>query len=180
MPNTYTQLYIHFVFAVKYRAAVIQPQWEEQLHRYTTGIVKNNGHKLLVINSAIVHLHLFVGLNPKQSVSELMQLVKGDSSEFVNKKGFTKRKFYWQEGYGAFSNSRSQLNAVSKYILNQKEDHNKKTFREEYISMLNDYEVNYDDKYLLKNSWMIDSYQCVAKLSSRFTSVPAGKNSGEA
>ena len=150
MPNTYTQLYVHFVFAVKYRTAVIQSEWEEYLHRYITGIVQNNGHKLIVINSVPDHLHLFAGLNPKQSISELMQLVKGDSSEFVNKKGFTKKKFYWQEGYGAFSNSRSQLDAVNKYILNQKEHHKKKTFREEYISMLKDYEVDYDEKYIFK------------------------------
>ena len=148
MPNTYTQLYIHFVFAVKYRASVIQPEWEEDLHRYITGIIQNNGHKLLVINSVPDHLHLFIGLNPKQSISEIMRLIKGDSSEFVNKKGFTKRKFYWQEGYGAFSNSRSQLDAVIKYILNQKEHHHKKTFREEYIGMLEDYKVDYDEKYI--------------------------------
>ena len=150
MPNTYTQLYIHFVFAVKYRAAIIQPEWEEYLHRYITGIVQNNGHKLIVINSVADHLHLFAGLNPKQSISEMMQFVKGDSSEFVNKKGFTKKKFHWQEGYGAFSNSRSQLDAVSKYILNQKEHHNKKTFLEEYTGMLKYYKVDYDEKYLFK------------------------------
>lgn len=148
MPNTYTQLYIHLVFAVKYRAAVIQPEWEEYLHRYIRGIVQNNGHKLLVINSVSDHLHLFAGLNPKQSISEIMQLVKGDSSEFVNKKGLTKRKFHWQDGYGAFSNSRSQIDAVIKYILNQKEHYHKKTFREEYIGMLKNYEVDYDEKYI--------------------------------
>ncbi len=104
--------------------------------------------KLLLINSVPDHLHLFVGLNPKQSISEIMGLIKGDSSEFVNKKGFTKRKFYWQDGYGAFSNSRSQIDVVIKYILNQKEHHYKKTFREEYISMLKDYEVDYDEKYI--------------------------------
>ncbi len=148
MPNTYTQLYIHFVFAAKYRAAVIHPEWEKYLHRYIIGIVQNNGHKLLVVNSVSDLLHLFVGLNPKQSISELMQFTKGDSSEFVNKKGFTKRKFHWQDGYGAFSNSRSQLDAVIKYILNQKEHHHKKTFREEYIGMLKDYGVDYDEKYI--------------------------------
>ena len=85
MPNTYTQLYIHFVFAVKYRAATIGPEWEENLHRYITGIVQNNGHKMLAINSAQDHLHLFAGINPRQSLSDMMQVVKGDSSEHVNK-----------------------------------------------------------------------------------------------
>ena len=148
MPNTFTQLHIHCVFAVKYRAAMIQSEWGERLHKYITGIVQNNGHKLLAINSVSDHTHMFVGLNPKQSISEMMQLAKGDSSEFVNKKGFTKRKFYWQEGYGAFSNSHSQIDAVVKYILKQKEHHRKKTFRKEYIGMLKDYGVDYDEKYI--------------------------------
>lgn len=148
MPNTYTQLHIHCVFAVKYRAALIQPEWEERLHKYITGIVQNNGHKLLAINSVPDHTHMFIGLNPKQSISDMMQLAKGDSSEFVNKHGLTKRKFYWQEGYGAFSNSHSQIDAVVKYILKQKEHHHKKTFREEYIGMLKDYGVDYNEKYI--------------------------------
>jgi putative transposase len=93
MPNTYTQLHIHFVFAVKYRKAVITNEWEDRLHKYITGIVQGNGHKMLAINSAEDHTHIFIGLNPKQSISEIMRLVKGDSSEFVNKKKFTKRKF---------------------------------------------------------------------------------------
>jgi len=151
MPNTYTQLYIHFVFAVKYRNATIAEEWENRLQKYITGTVQNNGHKLLAINTVPDHLHLFIGLNPKQSVSELMRLVKGDSSEFINKEGFTKRKFYWQEGYGAFSNSRSQIDGVVKYILNQKEHHTKKTFREEYIDILKDYAVEYDEKYIFHN-----------------------------
>lgn len=148
MPNTYTQLYIHCVFAVKYRQAVIQPEWKERLHKYITGIVQNNGHKLIAINSAEDHLHLFIGLSPKQSISDIMRLVKGDSSEFINKQVFTKTKFNWQEGYGAFSNSRSQINSVIWYIQNQQEHHRKKTFKEEYIKMLSDYEVEYNEKYI--------------------------------
>lgn len=151
MPNTYTQLYIHCVFAVKYRAAMIQADWEDRLHKYITGIVQHNGHKMLAINSMPDHLHLFVGLNPNQSISELMRQVKGDSSEYVNKEKFTKRKFYWQEGYGAFSNSRSQIDGVVKYILNQKQHHSNKTFRDEYLIMLKDYAVEYDVKYIFQD-----------------------------
>jgi len=150
MANTYTQLHIHFVFAVKYRAAIIQPDWEDRLHKYITGIAQNNGHKLLSINSVPDHLHMFVGLNPKQSISDMMQQIKGDSSEFVNKQNFTKRKFYWQDGYGAFSNSHSQIDAVVKYIMNQKIHHQKKTFKDEYIEMLKDYEVEYDGRYIFQ------------------------------
>ena len=151
MPNTYTQLYIHCVFAVKYREAVIQPEWENQLHKYITGTLQNNGHKLLAINSMPDHLHFFVGLNPAQSISDMMRFAKGDSSEFVNKQGFTKRKFQWQDGYGAFSNSRSHIDKVVKYIMNQKHHHTKKTFKEEYLDILNDYGVEYDDRYLFQD-----------------------------
>jgi putative transposase len=148
MANVYSQLYIHGVFAVKYRAAVIQPVWEERLHKYITGIVQNNGHKMLSTNSVPDHLHMFFGLSPAQSISDVMRLVKGDSSEFINKHQLTPAKFQWQEGYGAFSNSRSQIDTVVKYVINQKEHHQKKTFREEYIKILSDYEVEYDEKYL--------------------------------
>lgn len=148
MPNTYTQLHIHFIFAVKYRAAVIQPNWEERLHKYITGIVQNNGHKMLAINSATDHLHLFTGLNPKQSISEVMRLTKGDSSEFINLHKLTQRKFQWQDGYGAFSNSHSQIDRVVKYILNQKTHHRRKTFKGEYLGMLKDYGIEYDEKYI--------------------------------
>jgi putative transposase len=148
MPNTYTQLYVHCVFAVKYRNAMIQPAWEERLHKYITGTIQNNGHKLLAINSMPDHLHFFAGLNPKQSIADMMRLVKGDSSEFVNKERFTKSKFHWQDGYGAFSNSRSQIDSVVKYIMNQKHHHAKRTFKEEYLDILKDYAVEYDEKYI--------------------------------
>lgn len=148
MSNTYTQLYIHCVFAVKYREAIIQLEWEERLHKYITGIVQNNGHKLIAINSVQDHIHLFIGIDPKQSLSDLMRLIKGDSSEFINKEKLTKRKFSWQEGYGAFSNSRSQIDAVVKYIENQKQHHLKKTFRDEYLEILRDYEIDYNEKYI--------------------------------
>ena len=150
MSNTYSQVYIHFVFAVKYRQAVILPEWEDELQKYITGIVRNNGHKMLAITNVPDHLHFFAGLNLKQSISQLMQLVKGDSSEFINKKQFTPRKFQWQDGYGAFSNSRSQIDGVVKYIMGQKQHHAKKTFREEYLDILRDYAVEYDEKYLWK------------------------------
>ena len=130
---------------------MINEEWEQRLQKYITGTVQNNGHKLLAINNMPDHVHLFVGLNPKQSISELMKLVKGDSSEFINKEGFTKRKFYWQEGYGAFTNSRSQIDGVVKYILNQKEHHSKKTFRQEYLEILNDYAVEYEEKYIFQD-----------------------------
>lgn len=151
MPNTYTQLYSHIVFAVKYREAIIQPEWEESLYKYITGIVQNNGHKLIAINSVPDHLHLLVGLNPSQALSDLMRLVKGDSSEFINKQRYTRQKFQWQQGYAAFSNSHSQIDAVAKYILNQKQHHLKKSFREEYVRILKDYSIEYEEQYIFKD-----------------------------
>jgi REP element-mobilizing transposase RayT len=148
MPNTYTRLHVHCVFAVKYRAAIIQTDWSERLHKYITGIVQNNGHKLLAINSVPDHMHMFVGLNPKQSISGMMRFVKGDSSEFVNKENFYHQKIFLARGYGAFSNSHSEIDTVVKYIFNQQIHHQKKTFREEYIGMLKDYQVDYDEKYI--------------------------------
>lgn len=151
MANTYTQLYIHCIFVVKFRKAVIHCDWEERLHKYITGIVQNNGHKMLAINSVHDHLHLLVGLNPKQSISDMMRLVKGDSSEFINRHRFTQGKFQWQEGYGAFTISRAQIDGVVKYILNQKTHHHKKTFHEEYLETLKDYGIEYDEKYIFKD-----------------------------
>ncbi len=150
MPDTYTQLYIHFVFAVKYREAIIKPEWEERLHKYITGIIQKNGHKLLAINSVTDHIHIFIGLNPKQSISDLMRLVKGDSSEFINKENLTPRKFQWQEGYGAFSNSRTHIDGVVKYIFNQKAHHTKRTFRDEYLEILKDYAIDFDEHHIFR------------------------------
>ena len=150
MPNTYTQLYIHFVFAVKYRAAMLQPEWDERLRQYTTGITQNHKHKMLAINNMPDHLHLFVGLHPNQSLSDLMQYVKGESSEWINREKLTKRKFNWQDGFGAFSHSKSQIDSVVKYILNQQEHHKKITFLEEYKNMLEKFGVEYDERYIFK------------------------------
>lgn len=141
-------LYVHFVIAVKYKEAVIAEQWENQLHKYIAGAMRKNRHKLLAINTLPDHLHLFAALSIGQSVSDLMQLVMDGSSAFINNEGFTKREFFWQEGYGAFSHSHSEVDSVVKYILNQKDYHKNTTFREEYIGILESYDVEYDEKYI--------------------------------
>ena len=150
MPNTYTQLYIQCVFAVKYRKAVISSDWDERLRLYITAIVQNNDHKMLSINNMPDHLHLFIGLNPAQSLSNIMQLVKGDSSEWINKEKLTARKFNWQSGYGAFSYSKSQIPRVAKYIENQQAHHQKLSFLEEYIKMLESAGIEYNKLYIFK------------------------------
>lgn len=150
MSNTYTQIHIQCVFAVKYRDAVVDNSWKERLHKYIIAIINNNGHKLLAINSMPDHLHLFFGMRPNQSLSELMRLVKGDSSEWINGQKLVKGKFRWQEGYGAFSYSKSHIDAVVKYILDQENHHRKKTFLEEYNEMLAKFDIDYNELYIFK------------------------------
>jgi len=150
MSNTYTQLYIHIVFAVKYRLALINPRWEERLHKYMIGIIDNNGHRVLAINSAYDHIHILIGLNPHQSISELLKDLKGDSSKFINRQKLTTRRFRWQEGYGAFSHSRSQVDHVVRYILNQKEKHNRQSFVKEYQEILRHFDIDFDQRYIFK------------------------------
>jgi REP element-mobilizing transposase RayT len=134
--------------AVKFRKALINQGWKEELHKYITGIVQNNQHKMLSINSMPDHLHLFFGFRPTQALSDLMRIVKGESSEWINKRGFTNSKFLWQGGFGAFSYARSQVSIVCNYIENQEMHHQKKTFLEEYKEFLEKFEVEYDEKYL--------------------------------
>lgn len=150
MANTYTQIHIHFVFAVKYRKAMVHKNWKDELFKYISGIIKNNNHKLLAINGVSDHIHILIGIRPVQSISELMKSVKQNSSKWINENKFTNSHFEWQEGYGAFSYSKSQLDAVIAYIENQEQHHKKKTFREEYINFLEKFEVNYDEKFIFK------------------------------
>jgi len=151
MANTYTQIHIQFVFIVKYRERVIQALWKQELYKYITGIVQNNKHKMICINGTEDHVHMLVGVRPAQSVSALMQDVKANSSKWINEKGYVKGKFEWQEGYGAFSYSKSQIKNVINYIENQEEHHRKKTFREEYIGFLKEFEIDYDEQYLFRD-----------------------------
>ncbi|WP_259071085.1 IS200/IS605 family transposase [Mucilaginibacter sp. X4EP1] len=150
MPNTYTQIHIQCVMAVKYRQSLIQPEWKDQLQKYITSIVQNHGHKMLAINTMPDHLHLFFGFRPNQSLSDLMRIVKSESSQWINDKQFTPAVFRWQEGYGAFSYSRSHVKTVTEYVLNQEEHHRKKTFLEEYRQFLEHFEIEYDERYIFK------------------------------
>ena len=150
MANTYTQIHIQCVMAVKYRQSLIQPEWKDQLQKYITGIVQNNDHKVLAINNMPDHLHLFFGFRPTQSLSDLMRMVKGESSEWINDQKFTSSTFRWQEGYGAFSYSRSHVKRVTDYVFNQEIHHRKKTFLEEYHQMLKQFEIEYDERYIFK------------------------------
>jgi putative transposase len=148
MSDTYSQIYIQTVFAVKGRESLILSDWEERLYRYITGIVQTSGQKMLAINGMPDHLHFFIGMKPSCCLSDLVREIKKSSNEFVNDNGLTKFKFSWQEGFGAFSYGHSQLDIVIRYIMNQKDHHKKKTFREEYTGLLKKFNVEYNEQYL--------------------------------
>lgn len=150
MANTYTQIHIQVVFSVQNRECIILNRWKDELYKYITGIVQNNNHKLLAIGGMPDHIHILFGLRPSQSLSDLMQDVKGDSSKWINGKRLTKGRFSWQEGYGAFSYSKKDLPAVISYINSQSHHHKQKTFSEEYLQLLKEFEVDYNDQYLFK------------------------------
>ena len=148
MANTYSQIYIQIVFAVEGRQNLIPAEHREELHKYITGIVENRGQKMLAVYCRPDHGHVFVGMKPSISISDLTRDIKAGSSRFIDEKGWVKGRFQWQEGFGAFSYSRSQVEAVSKYVLNQEHHHKKKTFKREYIGLLDRFEVEYEDRYL--------------------------------
>jgi putative transposase len=145
----YSQIYIQAVFAVQERACLIQPEGKEDLFKYIGGIFKNQNQKLIAIGGVADHVHLLFGIKPNAAaVSDLIGEVKASSSKFVNEQRFVRGRFYWQEGFGAFSYSRSQIDAVAKYVLNQEQHHRKMSFRREYVGMLDRFEVEYEDRYL--------------------------------
>lgn len=149
-PGVFTQIYIHLVFAVKYRERVLKENHCSQLFKYLSGIVTNKEHKSIIINGMQDHIHILIGLNPKESISTLIGDLKRSSSIFINENKWFPGKFAWQAGYGAFSYSRSQLNNLYQYILNQPIHHKKQTFREEYISLLKRFKIEYDEKYIFE------------------------------
>jgi putative transposase len=151
MGNTFTQIYLQFVFAVQDRYSLINNAWKNELYQYITGIIRNNKHKLIAINGTANHLHVFIGYKPHQLIPDLLRDIKGGSSKWINEKGFVQSKFSWQAGYGAFSYSHSQIDHVVKYILNQEEHHKKKSFREEYIQLLERFDIKYDEQFVLKD-----------------------------
>ncbi len=150
MSNTYTQIHIQTVFAVSNRQSLIQQDWKNELYAYMSGIIENHTHKVLAINGMSDHIHLFFGFRPTQSLSDLMRIVKGESSEWVNKNRLTKSRFSWQNGYGAFSYSKSDVQNVIRYIKDQEKHHATKSFKKEYIEHLDNFGIEYDERYLFR------------------------------
>ena len=150
MANTYTQIHIHAVFAVQNRISLIQKSWQERLYKYMIAIIQKHGHKVLSIGGMPDHVHILFGFRPTQALSNLMQEVKRDSSEWINKEKFVSGKFSWQEGFGAFSYAKSQIPNVAKYIETQETHHKKRSFKEEYLELLKLFEIQYDERYIFK------------------------------
>lgn len=148
MANTFHQVYIHIVFSVKNRECLIPKYKKEDLHKYITGVVENKNCKMIAVNSMPDHIHIFIGLHPSISISELVKDIKISSNKFIIQEKWTKTKFQWQDGFSVFSYSKSQVNKVYKYILNQEENHKKKTFKEEYLEFLNKYGIEYKNEFV--------------------------------
>jgi putative transposase len=138
---------------VKYRAVLIQKEWKENLHKYITGIFQENGHKMLQINSMPDHIHIFSGIRPEQSMSALIQNVKSASSKWIKSNGLCTSQFAWQEGFGAFSYSKSYVQNVIRYIQNQEAHHKTENFLDEFRRHLKAFEVEYDERYIFKEPY---------------------------
>jgi REP element-mobilizing transposase RayT len=150
MANTYTQCYFHLVFAVKNRNTLIKKEWKNEMEKYITGIVQNHHHKMLAIGSMPDHIHILIGYNVNQLIPDLVEEIKTSTNAWIKAKRLSEFKFEWQKGYGAFTNSRSQIDIEIKYILSQQEHHRKKKFREEYLEMLEKNNVLFSNEYLFE------------------------------
>jgi REP-associated tyrosine transposase len=146
--HTYTQIYIQTVFAVAVRQSLIKRDFKEELQKYITGIVRKKGQKLIQINCMPDHTHMLMGLKPNIALSDLMRDVKSDSTDFIKRKKWIRGRFNWQEGFGGFSYSHSQLDSVVRYIQNQEKHHAKRTFKSEYLTMLKRFDIVFEPKYL--------------------------------
>lgn len=147
MPNTYSQIYLQFVFAVKYRQCLIAPEHKTELHSYLGGLVQKRHAKSLAIHCMPDHAHLFVGFRPALSISDFVKEIKVESNEFINGKKWVNGKFAWQEGFGVFSYSHSHISRVINYVNNQEQHHRKKSFRDEYHELLKKFEVSFEERY---------------------------------
>ena len=148
MAGTFSQIYIQYVFAVKGRENLLLKPWRDEVFKYISGIINGKNQKPIIVNGLANHVHVFVGLNPSMAISDLVRDIKNNSTNFINDQRYLRNKFSWQEGYGAFSYSHSQIEDVYNYILNQENHHRKRTFCEEYLEFLKKFEIAYDEKYL--------------------------------
>ncbi|MBS1542047.1 MAG: IS200/IS605 family transposase [Bacteroidetes bacterium] len=148
MAGTFSQIYIHVIFAVRRRENLIGESWKDELHKYIAGIIEGKKQKSIIVNGMADHIHVLIGLRPSTNISDLVSDIKNNSSNFINDRKFLRWHFSWQEGYGAFSYSHSQLNNVYQYILNQERHHRTRTFREEYLEILEKFDITYQSNYV--------------------------------
>jgi len=150
MANTFSQIYIQTVFAVSGRLSLITQDFKEELHKYIAGIVRNKGQKLISINGMADHLHILIGLRPAMALANLVRDIKSDSSDWVNRRRLARGKFAWQEGYGAFSYGHSQLDTIIRYIQNQEKHHQRRSFKDEYLTLLRKFQIEFKEEYVFK------------------------------
>jgi REP element-mobilizing transposase RayT len=150
MAGSYSQIYLQYVFAVKGRQNLLQKPWREEVFKYISGIIKGKNQKPIIVNGVSDHVHVFVGLKPAMPIPDLIRDIKNNSSNFINENKWVNGKFSWQEGYGVFSYSHSNIDRVYRYIANQEAHHEKKTFKDEYIDFLVKSGIDYDERYLFE------------------------------
>lgn len=150
MANTFSKIYLHVVFSVKGRQNLIQKQWKDELHKYMCGIVTGKNQKVYAIGGVADHIHILISIKPNIVISDLVRDIKASSSKWVNEKGYLVGNFQWQEGFGVFSYAQSQLDSVIAYINNQEQHHQKKTFKQEYLDLLQKFDIRYDEKYVFE------------------------------
>src|SRR5437660_11889197 len=150
MANTFSQIYVQTVFAVSNRQSLIRPEFKEGLYKYITGIVRNQGQKLISINGMSDHVHILIGLRPAMALADLVREIKADSTNFINKKKWVRGQFSWQEGYGAFSYGHSQLDTIIRYNQNQEQHHRRRSFKDEYLTWLKKFEIPFEEKYVFQ------------------------------
>jgi REP element-mobilizing transposase RayT len=148
MAGTFSQIYIQYVFTVKHRRNLLKKEWREEVFKYIAGIIEGKNQKSIIVNGVADHIHILVGLKPSMNISDLVRDIKNNSSKFINEQHWLNEKFSWQEGYGAFSYAHSQIGNVYNYIANQEVRHQQKSFKNEYIDLLKNDEIAYDEKYL--------------------------------
>lgn len=149
-PGVFTQLYTHLVFSPKYRARLLRDEIRPEIYSYISGIITNRRHKSIIINGMADHIHILIGQNPDDKISDLVGTIKRRSSAFINEKGWYNTKFHWQDGYGAFSYGKSQLDRIYNYIKNQKDHHRVCSFREEYVDLLKKFDIKFEKQYLFE------------------------------
>lgn len=150
MPGTFSQLYVQFIFAVKGRENLLKKEWRDDVFKYISGIIKGKNQKPIIVNGVSDHVHVFVGIKPSICPADLIRDIKNNSSNFINNQKYLRSKFKWQNGYGAFSYSHSQLDHVYQYILNQEKHHQKVPLKGEYLDFLTKFEIDHDEKYLFE------------------------------